>query len=197
MGKKIKKKIKIFVASSIYGFEDQLTQICSTLNTFGYEVWNSHIRTVPVHPGLSNQENCLKAVEDCDCIFGIIRQKYGSGVIGNRSITHEEMKKAIELNKPRWFIAHHDIKVARELLKQYMFRSAKRKNRQFTYSGTSIMDDIRIIDLYNDTIKNDVSPDERVGHWVDEYFEITDILQCVKTQFVDINRVQRIINEMK
>lgn len=129
MGKKIKKKIKIFVASSIYGFEDQLTQICSTLNTFGYEVWNSHIRTVPVHPGLSNQENCLKAVEDC--------------------------------------------------------------------GGTSIMDDIRIIDLYNDTIKNDVSPDERVGHWVDEYFEITDILQCVKTQFVDINRVQRIINEMK
>lgn len=52
-----KTKINIMVASTIFGFEDQLEQICSTLQCYNYEVWNSHIKTIPVHPGLSNTEN--------------------------------------------------------------------------------------------------------------------------------------------
>jgi hypothetical protein len=43
-------KLKILVVLTVYGFEDQLDQICSVLRGYGYEVWNSHIRTIPVHP---------------------------------------------------------------------------------------------------------------------------------------------------
>ncbi len=93
-----KPKLKVMVASTVYHFEDQLNQICAVLNGFGYEVWNSHIGTIPVHPGSSNLENCVAAARDCDIFLGIIRPFYGSGRIGARSITHEEFREAILLS---------------------------------------------------------------------------------------------------
>lgn len=196
MSGKKKPKLKIMVASTIYGFEDQLDQVCSTLQTYGYEVWNSHFKTIPVHPAKSNTENCLLAVGSCDLFFGIIRPQYGSGVIGALSITHQEMLKAITLKKPRWFIAHRDITIARQLLKQYMLDEHNQPNPGFTYRRTNVMDDIRVVQLYNDTILNNVPPDERIGHWVDEYFRLVDILKCIETQFADVERVREIVEQM-
>ncbi|MFV8379507.1 DUF4062 domain-containing protein [Flavobacterium sp. LB3R33] len=192
-----KKKLKLMVASTVFGFEDQIEQICATLQSFGYEVWNSHIKTIPVHPGLSNTANCLKAVENCDAFFGIIRSQYGAVLDGETSITHQEMLKSIELKKPRWFIAHRDVTIARQLFKQYMYLKDNTINPTFIYKKTKILDDIRVINLYNDTILNDISPEERVGHWVDEYFKIGDILRCLDTQFSDIKRVDEIVEYMK
>jgi hypothetical protein len=34
-----------------------------------------------VDPILSNMQNCLNAVENCDIFFGILRPYYGSGII--------------------------------------------------------------------------------------------------------------------
>jgi len=115
-------KIEIMVASSVYGYEDQIKQICGLFEQLGYHPVNSHYKTMPVDPNKSNLDNCLDAVRKSDAVFGIIRPLYGSGIIGPTSITHEEMKLAIALKKPRWFIAHRDVRVARVLLKQYMYR---------------------------------------------------------------------------
>jgi len=192
-----KPKLKIMVASTIYGFEDQLSQICATLERYGYKVLNSHVRKIPTDSSKSNLENCLLTVESCDLFFGIIRPQYGSGKIGEISITHAEMRKAIELKKPRWFVAHRDITVARQLLRQYMFTKKKIPKKGFKYTPTSIMDDIRVVDLYNDAILNDVPPADRKGHWVDEYFRLDDILQCIETQFKDTRRIRKIVEQMK
>ncbi len=108
-------KLKIFVASTVYNFEDQLSQVCGVLSGFGYEVWNSHLGTIPANPGLSNRESCLAAVDECDLFLGIIRPVYGSGVVNGRSITHDECLRAIELSKPRWFMVHHNVALARQL----------------------------------------------------------------------------------
>lgn len=185
------------VASTIYGFEDQLDQVCHTLRGYGYEVWNSHIRTIPVHPGLSNTENCLRAVENCDLLFGIIRTRYGAVPDGDISITHQEIRKAIELKKPRWFIAHRDIAVARQLLKQYMFLKNGEPNPDFTFQKTQVLEDIRLLTLYNDAILNEIPPSERIGHWVDEFFKLDHILACIETQFSDQERVRAVIDQMK
>lgn len=189
-------KLKVMVASTIFGFEDQLEQICATLQGYNYEVWNSHMKTIPVHPGLSNTQNCLRAVEACDVFFGIIRTRYGAVPGGDLSITHQEMLRAIELNKPRWFAAHRDIAVARQLLKQYMFLENNEDNPAFTYRRTEVMDDIRLIHLYNKAISNDVDPAERVGHWVEEFFRIGDILRVIQTQFEDQTRIRGIVEQM-
>lgn len=190
-------KLKIMVASTVYEFQDQLEQICSTLRGFGYDVLNSHIKTIPVHPGKSNMDNCLEAVKDCDVFLGIVRPQYGTGIIGARSITHEEMRKAIELKKPRWFVAHRDIKVARVLLKQYMKDEHGNPNPAFSYVKNNIMDDVRVIELYNETILDSVPAPDRIGHWVEEYFGLSDILTCVETQFRNVKRVRDIVAEME
>jgi hypothetical protein len=67
------RKIKIMVGSTVYGFENELYQIVALLYSMGYEVLNSHVGTIKVNPNLSNLENCLNAVDECDIFLGIIR----------------------------------------------------------------------------------------------------------------------------
>ena len=66
------------VGSTVYGFENELYQIVALLQTLGYEVLNSHVGTIKVNPKLSNLENCLNAVDECDLFLGIIRPYYGT-----------------------------------------------------------------------------------------------------------------------
>ena len=61
-----KQKVKIMIGSTVYGFEDQISQIVAQLNILGFEVLNSHYGSIKVNPNLSNLENCLKAIEECD-----------------------------------------------------------------------------------------------------------------------------------
>ncbi len=97
-------RIRILVASTVYGYQDQLSAIFSQLDSYGYDVMNSHLGSVYAGADKSNKENCLEAVNDCDAFLGIIRPDYGSGIIGETSITHEEVLKAILLRKARWFL---------------------------------------------------------------------------------------------
>ena len=78
-------KPNIMVSTSVCGFERDIVQICALLKELGYDVWNSHLGTFKVTPNLSNLENCLKAVEDCDLFLGIIRKQYGTGYIDNNN----------------------------------------------------------------------------------------------------------------
>ena len=57
----------------------------------------NHVGAIRVHPRLSNLENCLRAVEECDLFLGIIRPYMGTGNTGETNITFEEIKRAIEL----------------------------------------------------------------------------------------------------
>ena len=189
-------KIEIMIASSVYNYEDQINEICGILEQMDYHPVSSHYKTMPTDPSKSNLENCLIAAQKCDAFFGIIRPFYGSGIIGETSITHDEMKTAIALKKPRWFIAHRDIRVARELFKQYRYLPNKDLNPAFVYQPTKLLDDVRVIDMYNDTILNDINPEERIGHWTEEYFTIQDIKKVIQTQFHDKERILDIIYKM-
>lgn len=120
---KKKRKIKIMLGSTVYGFEDQLSQIIAQLQLLNYEVLNSHSGSIKVNPHLSNLDNCLNAVEECDLFLGIIRPFYGTGNIGEKNITFEEIKKAIELKKPYWFLVHRDVVFARLLFNKLKLKS--------------------------------------------------------------------------
>ena len=107
------------------------------------------------------------------------------------------MLRALKLKRPRWFIAHRDISIARQLLKQYMILEDESPNPAFAFKNTEILDDIRLVKLYNDVILNDIEPADRVGHWVDEFFRIGDILRVIQTQFAGQERVRAIVEQMK
>ncbi len=111
-------------------------------------------------------EACLKSVEDCDLFLGIIFPRYGSG------ITHKEFQKAIDENKPMWFVAHSYIEYTRKLLQQFMFDDNKLRT-DFEIKPTSVLDSVKVVDMYN-----------LVRHkWVQLFFKTSEVLAFIDTQF--------------
>ncbi|NLL29413.1 MAG: DUF4062 domain-containing protein [Bacteroidales bacterium] len=181
-----KRKIKIMVASTVYQNRDLLLQICGILNTYGYHVINSEYGTLHPPLGMNNTEACIAAVAECDIFFGIINPMYSTG------ITHLEFKRAIAIDKPRRFIAHSFVTFSRKLLAQYMYDDADKTQRNnFEIQSTSVMDSVKVIDMYNDAVQSNLAYEKRKYHWVQEFFRPDEALRHVETLFRDIKRVER------
>jgi len=174
------------VASTVYQNRDLLLQICGVLNNYGYQVINSDYGTLHPPLGMSNIEACLAAVEECDIFFGIINPMYSTG------IAHQELKRAIDINKPRRYIVHSFVTFSRKLLAQYMFSDAAETQRNdFEIQSTSVMDSVKVIDMYNDAVQINLPYGQRKYHWVQEFFRPEEALRHVETLFSDIRRVER------
>lgn len=190
-GKRSPKKedrLKILVSSVVLGFEDMLESIYAILDQ-DYDVIMSHKGTLPVDPEISAMNSCVQAVDDCDLFLGIILPRYGSGKeeADGLSITHREAIRAIELNKPRWFLVHEHVAIARELLKPY--RDETRKDGfhlkpGIAFGKTPILSDLRVIDLYELAMRHDISEvKHRKGNWVQPYGPEDDARLFVNAQF--------------
>jgi len=181
-----KRKIKIMVASTVYQNRDLLLQICGILNTYGYHVINSEYGTLHPPLGMNNTDACIAAVAECDIFFGIINPIFSTG------ITHLEFQRAIAIDKPRRFIAHSFVTFSRKLLAQYMYvDAAKTQRNDFEIQSTSVMDSVKVIDMYNDAVQINLTYEERKYHWVQEFFRPDEALRHVETLFRDIKRVER------
>jgi hypothetical protein len=181
-----KRKINIMVASTVYQNSDLLLQICGILNSYGYHVINSEYGTLHPPLGMNNTDACIAAVAECDIFFGIINPMYSTG------ITHLEFQRAIAIDKPRRFIAHSFVTFSRKLLAQYMYADeAKTQRNDFEIHSTSVMDSVKVIDMYNDAVQINLDYDERKYHWVQEFFRPDEALRHVETLFRDIKRVER------
>ena len=188
---KAKRKFKIMVGSTVYGFQDQLSQIVAQLQLLDYEVLNSHNGSIKVNPHLSNLDNSLNAVRECDLFLGIIRPYYGTGNIGEKNITFEEIKLAVNLKKPYWFLVHRDVVFARLLFSKMKLKTGDKiiieSNRFF---------DERTIEIYEYVIKNH-EPDLtlRNGNWAQEFYRLDEMMTYLTTQFSDMDFVKNIMNE--
>jgi hypothetical protein len=188
---KAKRKFKIMVGSTVYGFQDQLSQIVAQLQLLDYEVLNSHNGSIKVNPHLSNLDNSLNAVRECDLFLGIIRPYYGTGNIGEKNITFEEIKLAVNLKKPYWFLVHRDVVFARLLFSKMKLKTGDKiiieSNRFF---------DERTIEIYEYVIKNH-EPDLtlRNGNWAQEFYRLDEMMTYITTQFSDMEFVENIMNE--
>lgn len=178
------------LSSTVYHFQTDIEQIYATLTGYGYKVFCSHMGTIYNVPGKSPEESCLLAVEECDFFFGIIFPFYGSG------ITHKEFKKAIDLNKPRGFLAHHDVAFARQLLNQFMKDEHGNKTDFRLKKKTGVMDDLRVIDMYNDAVGDGEPMSKRL--WAQEFYKYPlDGSTFVATQFEDIKRFRADLQKLK
>ncbi len=173
-----KYKPKIMVSSTVYGFTDQITQIAALLKKWGYEVWNSHLGTIKTSSQHSTLEDSVISAKECDLFLGIIRTTCGSGNIGDKNITFEEMKAAIDAGKPYWFIVHHDVPFTRQLFKHI------KNSESIEFKDKKFFDPL-CLEMYNYAIKDDDDIEERVGNWVQEFYSFSDIATYLKTQFND------------
>ncbi len=183
------------VSSSIYKLEDFLDQVYAVLSGYGYEVWMSHKGTIPISSTGTAFDNCLAAVENCDAFLGIITGWYGSGVApGELGITHKEILRAIELDKLRWFLVHHHVTIARQLLKQFRFNEDNTP-KQLNFKSTPILSDIRVLEMYEAAIREDLALSDRKGNWVQQYISHQDVFNYINAQFRDPERIWKLINE--
>ncbi|MCU8013577.1 DUF4062 domain-containing protein [Shewanella oncorhynchi] len=190
------KKLTVMVSSTVYGVEELLDRVYSLLTAFGYEVWMSHKGTVPVSSNETAFESCLKAVEKCDLFLGIITPQYGSGVDATGlSITHKEMKKAIELNKPRWFLAHDQVVFARRLLIDLGYKTQEQRSELTLRKGASSISNIKVIDLYEDATMEQLPQDDRQGNWVQKFDRDDDANLFVVAQFSRYQDVEQRLTE--
>ena len=176
-----KKKLKIMVSSTVYGSQDILIQIAAILRQqFGYQVIMSMEGSIyiPVEYMDCPEKACIKAVEECDLFLGIIFPRYGSG------ITHKEFKEAIRLDRPRWFVAHEKIEYLRKLFEPYLFDKHSRRTN-FEIKTNSVLDSIKVVDMYNDVKHN----------WVQSFSNPGELFFFIEQQFKDHERRVNEINK--
>lgn len=190
--------IKVMISSTVYGAETLIRNIYTILKSKNYLVYASPNGTIPANPNISAFNNCIKAVEDCDVFLGIIRPVYGSGKDGNeKSITHQELEKAIKLGIPRFILVHGKVTFARRLLHQYRHDKAGNPiNLKFNPIKAEF-DDLRVIDMYELAKRDDLEMPlaEKSNNWVQEYYYDEEAWDFVTNQFGDVERMRMYINE--
>ncbi len=190
------KKLTIMVSSTVYEIEELLDRIYTLLTAFGYEVWMSHKGTMPVFSNQSAFENCIRAVEKCDLFLCLITPYYGSGIDGDGlSITHQELKKAIELKKPRWLLAHDYVVFSRKFLNDLDFKGQKGRGKLNLKRKASSLSDLRLIDMYEDAILSQHPLRDRQGNWVQKFQTNEDAFLFATAQFSRYQEVEAFIEE--
>ncbi len=184
------------VSSTVYGIEELLDRVYAILTNFGYEVWMSHKGTIPVLPNKTAFENCLYAVRQCDLFLGIITTQYGSGKEDKDvlSVTHQELLKAIDLNKPRWILAHDHVVFSRTLLRNLGYKTSKER-LELVLSKNMIIDDLRVIDMYEAAIRHDIQLKDRKGNWVQKFVTDDDAQLFASAQVYRYQEVERFVEE--
>jgi len=186
----------IFVSSTVYGVEELLERIYNLLTYLKYEVWMSHKGTIPVRSDRTAFDNCLAAVEKCDFFLGIITPWYGSGRDRNDlSITHQEIQCAIVQNKPRWLLAHENVVFARRLLSDLGWTTSEKRRRLSLNKRAKSITDLRVIDMYEEAIRNEEPLTERYGNWVQAFNSDEDALLFAVSQFSRFQEVEEFITE--
>jgi hypothetical protein len=188
------KKPIVLVASTVYYYEELLDRVYTLLTSFGYEVWMSHKGTPPVSSDLSNIENCRRAIEKSDLFLGIITPQYGTLICEDGlSMTHHEMKIAIEMKKPRWILAHDHVFFARTFLNGLGFEG-KEGRKKLPRSEKKILD-LRTIDMLEDATLSDLDYKDRKGNWVQKYNSVPDAMLFATAQFSRYQEAEAFIQE--
>ncbi len=206
-----KQRLTIMVSSTVYGIEELLEQVYALLGGFGYEVWMSHKGTVPILPNQTALDSCLIAVEKCDLFLSIITPRYGSGVVdGQQSITHQELLKAIAIDKPRWILAHDHVVFARTLLRKLGAKNQQQREELLRTLGFDdqeklrtlrrqeelVFDDFRVIDMYEVAIRHDLKVyQNRKGNWVQKFEEGDEVKLFATAQFSRNRDIQDFLSE--
>lgn len=193
----MKRKPTILVSSTVYGIEELLDRIYTLLTAFGYEVWMSHKGTMPVSSSKTAFQNCIAAVEKCDLFLGIVTPWYGSGVDEQDgvSIVHKELKKALELNKPRWLLSHDHVVFARSFLNDLGYENAAKRKKLNLQKRSKIFGDLRVIDMYEEAILSEKPLRDRQGNWVQKFESDPDALIFATAQFSRFQEVEAFLQE--
>ncbi len=208
--------IKVFVSSTVYDFETQLTEVFAILDAMGYDVYMSKKGTIPIDSTLNSFVNCVESVGDCDVFLSFIRPLLGTGLYKGeeKSITEQEIETAIDLGMPRFVMADYRVEFAHKFLNMMKLdvgdipvtfeKEEEIDGEKITYRIPNKLIHPHAVRMYRTAIFNDVRPErKRTGNWVQpfqkvsEYREFSDISVFVEAQFHDVERIKSLIAKCK
>lgn len=208
--------IKVFVSSTVYDFETQLTDVFATLDSMGYEVYMSKKGTIPLDSTQNAFVNCVEAVEECDVFLSFIRPLLGSGIYKGeeKSVTEQEIDAAIACGMPRFVMADYRVEYAHKFLNMMKLEPKDipadiKKHKEvdgktIEYRVPNNLIHPHAVRMYRTAVRRDVRPESsRMGNWVQpfhvvqEYCELNDIRTFIEAQFHDVERVRKLINKCK
>lgn len=208
--------IKIFVSSTVYDFETQLTDVFAMLDSMGYEVYMSKKGTIPLDSTLNTFVNCVEAVEECDVFLCFIRPLLGSGIYKGeeKSVTEQEIDTAIACGMPRFVMADYRVEYAHKFLNMmkwepeaippFIKKQKEEDGNIVEYHVPNNLIHPHALRMYRTAVRRDVRPEtKRTGNWVQpfrvvqEYSELNDIRTFIEAQFHDVERVRDLIAKCK
>lgn len=212
----------IMISSSVGGYEDQLDILFSYFTQLGYKVIMSKAGTIKADPRVSNFENCLRAVDECDLFLGIIRQNCGTGKGKGDSITFQEFKRAREKGKPCWYVIESNITNSKNLLRALqLVRHSHTKSSIFNglfslgywwmyhkeMKMPTVMQlfrpsrrdyfDEECFDMQDFVNQLNVPIEQRVNNWMHYYRTWAEMHEFLKTNFEDRPFIEKVLMENK
>jgi len=208
--------IKVFVSSTVYDFETQLTDVFAMLDSIGYEVYMSKKGTIPLDSTLNTFVNCVEAVEECDVFLCFIRPLLGSGIYKGeeKSVTEQEIDAAIACGMPRFVMADYRVEYAHKFLSMMhlepesippvIVKNEEENGEKKEYHIPNNLIHPHAVRMYRTAVRRQVRPEsDRTGNWVQpfrmvsEYSELNDIRTFIEAQFHDVNRIRDLIAKCK
>ena len=98
------------------------------------------------------------------------------------------------MNKPRWLLAHEYIVFARSLLINLGY-NGKNGRKKLVLNKNPIIDDLRVIDMYEDAILSQKPLREKQGNWVQKFGSPDDAALFATAQFSRYQEVEAFIQE--
>ena len=175
--------IKVFVSSTVYDFETQLTDVFAMLDSMGYEVYMSKKGTIPLDSTLNTfVEQEIDAAIACGMprfVMADYRVEYAHKFLSMMHLEPESIPAVIVKHKEE---------------------DGKKKE----YHIPNNLIHPHTVRMYRTAVRRDVRPEsERTGNWVQpfhvvrEYCELNDIRTFIEAQFHDVERVRGLIAKCK
>ncbi len=181
-------KRTVVLASSTY--DRNHNQLLELVHFYLTEYYGLDVR-MPLNAEQSdNDEHTL---DDEEMFLGFITPSYGRCKDSiSPSIPHAEIQRAIKLNKRRWLLAHKYVVFARQFLRDLGYTtSAQRSDNLNLKANPASITDLRVIDMYDEAIRDSEPMAERYGNWVHNYHSENDVLRFVSAQFYHAQNSER------
>ena len=188
------KKLTIMVSSTVYGIEELLDRIYTLLTAFGYDVWMSHRGTVPVFSSRSAFENCIAAVDDCDLFLGLITPIMEAEKMGMGYLSRIRIEEGHRIEQTAGLLVHDHVVFARSLLCHLGYGGAAGRG-ELSLEKNQILDDLRVIDMYEEAILSERPLRDRQGNWVQKFRSDGDAALFATAQFSRYQEVEAFVKE--
>lgn len=185
----------VMVSSTVTGQEDRLSQVYNALRGLGYEVWMSARGTLPVGSHRNNLDNCLAAVDAADVVLVLINHRYGSVSADSAdglSVFHEEVRRAVDADKPRFTLVHTNVELASRLYAPLRTGAPASWMVPGFAPVDGVLEDLRVLDVYDYALQRHIARPVH-GNWVQPFPSVDALVDIVTAQFRDPARIAAMV----